>query len=51
MTTALLSIFDSLTPSQRLLITHWIIDDPDQLPKPSLQDDLVWDKENEEQGR
>jgi hypothetical protein len=50
MISALLSDFDRLTPSQRATVTHWIIDDPDQLPKPSLQDDLVWDKENEEIG-
>ncbi len=51
MTTALLSDFDRLTPAQRALVTHWIIDDPDRLPKPSAQDDFVWDHENEEVGR
>lgn len=45
---AYLSDFDRLSPSQRTLVTHWIIDDPD---RPDLKTyslgpstaDIAWD--------
>lgn len=43
MTSALLSDFDRLSPIQRALVDHWIIDDPDRPSTSTLDDDLVSD--------
>lgn len=51
MTTALLSNFDRLSPSQRAKVDHWIIDDPNRLSggcagaaKPNYV--ITWTKED-----
>lgn len=52
MTTAYLSDFDRLSPSQRSTVTHWIIDDPDRpdlktySPEPSTAD-IAYDIDTE----
>lgn len=51
MISALLSEFDRLTPAQRALVDHWIIDDPDRLPPSSLEEQDRKDRANEEVGR
>lgn len=46
MAKAYLSELDRLSPAQRSMVTHWIIDDPDlpsaREPQPSTAD-IAWD--------
>lgn len=48
---ALLSDFDRLTPAQRATVDHWIIDDDERAPPPTIAAQDQWDNDNEEIGR